>query len=136
MSPVEAFATGIKMESSDQRSFRRWSRNQDEFWATNINRSTHFLRYLAGMAMFVLWTPVESSDQQPRNGAIKRSRTIFTDQDSWSRSQMLLWATCMWLPLAAYITTYATFYILPSSTHTQSTHLYILPLCPLYHLEL
>jgi len=95
MSPVEAFATGIKMESSDQRSFRRWSRNQDEFWATNINRSTHFLRYLAGMAMFVLWTPVESSDQQPRNGAIKRSRTIFINQDSWSLSQTLLQAMCM-----------------------------------------
>jgi len=42
---------------------------------------------------FVLWTPVKSSDQEPRNGAIKQSRTIFTDQDSWSRSQMLLWAT-------------------------------------------
>jgi len=28
-----------------------------------------------------------SSDREPRNGAIKRSRTIFTDQNSWSRSQ-------------------------------------------------
>jgi len=39
------------------------------------------------------------SDQEPRNGAIKRSRTIFTDQDSWSRSQTLLQATCMLLLL-------------------------------------
>ena len=30
---------------------------------------------------------------------IKQSRTIFTDQDSWSQSQMLLQATRMWLPL-------------------------------------
>jgi len=29
--PVEAFATRIKMESSDQRSFRSPSRDQDEF---------------------------------------------------------------------------------------------------------
>jgi len=28
---------------------------------------------------------VQSSDQEPRNGAIKRSRTIFTHQNSWSR---------------------------------------------------
>ena len=50
---------------------------------------------------FVLWTPVKSSDQEPRNGAIKikRSRTIFSDQDSWSRSQTLLQTTHMWLPL-------------------------------------
>jgi len=32
---------------------------------------------------------------------IKRSRTIFTNQNSWSRSQTLLQATCMWLPLVA-----------------------------------
>ena len=51
---------------------------------------------------FVLWTPVKSSDQEPRNGAIKRSRTIFSDQDSWSRSQTLLQATRMWLPLATW----------------------------------
>ena len=30
-SPVEAFATGIKMESSDQHSFWTRSRDQDEF---------------------------------------------------------------------------------------------------------
>ena len=30
---------------------------------------------------------------------IKQSRTIFTDQDSWSQSQMLLQATHMWPPL-------------------------------------
>jgi len=48
---------------------------------------------------FVLWTPVKSSNQEPWNGAITRSRTIFTDRDSWSRSQMLLQATRMWLPL-------------------------------------
>ena len=40
------------MESSDQCSFQSQSRDQDEFWVTNINRSTHFLTYLAGMATF------------------------------------------------------------------------------------
>ena len=49
---------------------------------------------------FVLWTPVKSSDQEPRNGPIKQSRTTFTDQDSWSWSQTLLQATHMRLPLA------------------------------------
>ena len=38
---------------------------------------------------------VSASDQEPWNGAIKRSRTIFTDQNSWSRSQTLLQATCV-----------------------------------------
>ena len=52
---------------------------------------------------FVLWTPIKSSDQEPQNGAIKRSRTIFTDQDSWSWSQTFLWATRMWLPLGRVI---------------------------------
>ena len=47
---VEAFATGIKMESSNQRSF--FGADQDEFWVTNINRSTLFLRYYWGMATF------------------------------------------------------------------------------------
>jgi len=28
------------------------SRDQDEFWATNIKRSTHFLRYHGGVAIF------------------------------------------------------------------------------------
>jgi len=51
---------------------------------------------------FVIWTPVKSSDQEPRNGAIKRSRMTFTNQDSWSRSQMLLQAMRMWLPLVSW----------------------------------
>ena len=43
---------------------------------------------------FVFWTPVKSSDQEPWNGAIKRSRTIFTDQDSWSQDQNgIKWST-------------------------------------------
>ena len=79
--------------------FKSRSRYQDEFWATNINQSTHFLRYLAGVATFCPWTPIVSSDQGPRNGVIKQSRTIFPDQDSWSRLQTLLQATCIWLLL-------------------------------------
>ena len=44
--PVEAFAIGIKMESRSQ------SRDQEEFRATSINQSTHFLRYYGGVATF------------------------------------------------------------------------------------
>ena len=52
-------------------------------------RSTHFLTYLAGVAAFC---PLNSRKikQEPRNGAIKQSRTIFLDEDSWFRSQTLL----------------------------------------------
>jgi len=32
--------------------FRSRSRDQDEFWATNINQSTHFLRYLGDVTTF------------------------------------------------------------------------------------
>jgi len=33
MYPVEAFSTGIKVESSDQPdSFKSWSRDQDKLW--------------------------------------------------------------------------------------------------------
>ena len=75
------------------------SRDQDEFWATNINDQRTFFDTMEAWLRFVLWTPVKSSNQEPRNGAIKQSRTIFIDQDSWSQSQMLLWAKRMWLPL-------------------------------------
>jgi len=67
--------------------------------STSINRSTHFLRYYGCVLRFVLWTPVKSSNREPLNAAIKRSRTIFTDQDSRWRSQTTLQATHMWLPL-------------------------------------
>ena len=42
-SPVEAFATGIKMESSDQRSFLEPIKGSRRFLATNIQQSKHFL---------------------------------------------------------------------------------------------
>ena len=58
-----------------------------------------FLDTTEAWLRFVLWTPIKSGDQKPRNRVIKRSRMIFTDQDSWSRSQMLLQVTHMWLPL-------------------------------------
>jgi len=60
-SPVEAFATGIKKESSVQRSFWSWSRDQDEFWATNVNNQHTFLDTTEAWQCFVLWTPVISS---------------------------------------------------------------------------
>ena len=83
--------------------FWSWSRDQDEFWATNINNQSTFLDTMEAWLRFALWTPVKSSDQEPRNGAIKWSRTIFTDQDSWSRLQTLLRATRMWLPLVGCV---------------------------------
>jgi len=50
MSPVEAFVTRIKMESSNQRS---WSRDQGKLWGTNINQSICFFRYWGGVATFL-----------------------------------------------------------------------------------
>ena len=64
--------------------FRSRSRNQDEFWATNINRSTHFLSYLAGVATIC---PLNSC-------RIKRSRASErSDQaikDDFHRSRFLI----------------------------------------------
>jgi len=79
--PVEVFATGIKMESSDQSSFRSRSRDQDEFWATNINRSTHFLRYLGGVATFC---PLNSR-RIKRSRASERSDQAIKDNFHQSR---------------------------------------------------
>ena len=76
--PVEAFATGIKMESSDQRSF--FGADQDEFWATNINRSTHFLRYYWGVATFC---PLNSRKIK-RSRASERSDQAIKDDFHWS----------------------------------------------------
>jgi len=98
-SPIEAFATGIKMESSDQHSFRRQSRDQDDSEQLKSTDQCTFSDTKESWLRFVLWTPVKSRDQEPQNGAIKWSRTIFSDQDSWSRSQTLLQALHMWLPL-------------------------------------
>ena len=73
------------MESSDQSSFRNRSRDQDEFWATNINWSTHFLRYLGGVATFC---PL-NSHRIKRSRASERSDQVikddFTNQDSCKR---------------------------------------------------
>ena len=70
-------------------------------WLLSTDQRT-FLDTKEAWLRFVLWTPVKSSDQEPRNGAIKWSRTIFTGQDSWSRSQTLLQAMRMWLPLVSW----------------------------------
>ena len=72
------------MESSDQSSFRGRSRDQDEFWATKINRSTHFLRYLAGVATYVL------SFELPWNQVIKSFGTErSSDQGQFSTIKIL-----------------------------------------------
>ena len=59
-----------------------------------------FLDSTEAWLCFVLWIPVKSRNREPRIGAIKQSRTIFTDQDFWSRLQTLLQVMRMWLPLA------------------------------------
>jgi len=59
-----------------------------------------FLDSTEAWLRFVLWIPVKSSDWEPRNGTIKQSRTISTDQDSWSRLQTLLQVMRMWPSLA------------------------------------
>ena len=55
-----------------------------------IKRSTLF--FGADQGIKLNSEQLKSSDQEPRNGAIKWSRTIFTDQDSWSWPQTLLQA--------------------------------------------
>jgi len=94
------FATGIKMESSDQHSLiRRRSRDQDDSEQLKSTDNALFPILKRRGYVFVLWTPAKSRDQEPQNGVIKWSRTIFSDQYSWSRSQTLLQALRMWLPL-------------------------------------
>ena len=73
--PVEAFATGIKWNQAINVLFRSQSRGQDEFWAANINRSTHFLRYLAGVATFC---PLNSR-RIKRSRASERSNQAIKD---------------------------------------------------------
>jgi len=60
MSPVEAFVTRIKMESSDQ--CRSWFRDQDELWATYISWSTQILGRRGNA--FVHWSLAKSSGQK------------------------------------------------------------------------
>lgn len=67
------------------------------WFGTWIDVLTQILR--RSSYVFILWTPLKSSDQEPRDGVIRRSRTIFSKQDSWSQSQMLLQAICKWLLL-------------------------------------
>jgi len=71
------------MESSNQCFFRRRSRDQDEFWVTNINWSMHFLRYLAGRLLLSL-----------NSCRIKRSRTsddqVIKGDFHWSRFLILV----------------------------------------------
>ena len=57
------------------------SRDQDEFWATNINGSTHFLRYYRGVAMFC---PL-NSHKIKRSRALKWSNQTIKDDFYWSR---------------------------------------------------
>jgi len=64
--------------------FRSRSRDQDEFWVTKINRSTHFRRYLAGVATFCPW----NSRRIKRSRASKRSDQAI--KDDFHRSKFLI----------------------------------------------
>ena len=83
MSGVEAFATGIKIESSDQSPFGGWSRNQGDL-QTAKNQQWRMHGYN------LTFDPWKLSDQEPQKGTIKQSSTLFADQKAWSRSQTLL----------------------------------------------
>ena len=48
-------------------------------------------------------------DQEPQNGVIKRSRTIFTNQDLWSWSQTLRSTGDMYVTTPCYVTNYDCF---------------------------
>jgi len=50
---------------------------------------------------YIIITALSLYNQVIESLGTERSRTIFTNQNSWSRLQMLLQATCMWLPLVA-----------------------------------
>ena len=92
MSCVEAFATGIKIESSDQSPLGGQSRDQGDLQTAKNQRS----RTCSSNVTFDPW---KSSDQEPQKGTIKRSSTLFADHKTWSRSQTLLQAAYKWLPL-------------------------------------
>ena len=115
--PVEELAAGIKIDSDQgikMNSERLISTDQCTFSDT-----------WQAWVRFVLWTPVASSDQEPRNGAIKRSRTIFIDQDSWSRSQTLLQATDPLLTMPLVLSSRTQFILTSSSPNPQLSHLFL-----------
>ena len=64
--------------------FKSRSRYQDEFWATNINQSTHFLKYLAGVATFCPF----NSHRIKRSRASERSDQAI--KDDFPRSRFLI----------------------------------------------
>ena len=74
MSCVEAFATGVKIESRDQCPFGGRSRDQGEL-RTSKNQQSRTQRLRD-----VTFAPWKSSDEEPRKGTTKRSSTIFADQ--------------------------------------------------------
>ena len=61
--------------------FRGRSRDQDVFWVTKINWSTHFLRYLAGVATFC---PLNSR-RIKQSRALEQSDQAIKDDFHWSR---------------------------------------------------
>ena len=73
MSRVEAFATRIKIESSDQSPFRGRSRDQGGLQVAKINGSRT-------RGCNLTFDPEKSSDQEPQKGTIKRSSALFPDQ--------------------------------------------------------
>jgi len=88
----ETLWLGSKLNQVIKVLFRRWSRGQNKLWGTKINWSTHQIQRRCGY-IFVLWTPKQSRASEACD------QVILTDQDSWSRLQMLLWVICKWLPL-------------------------------------
>ena len=89
MSHLEAFATGIKIESSDQSLLGGRSRDQGGLWiAKNQQSRTHDCN--------VTFDPWKSHNQESQKGTIKRSSILFKP---WSWSQTLLQEICKWLPL-------------------------------------
>ena len=74
MSRVEAFATGIKIESGDQSPFLGGgSRDQGDLQTAKNQQSR-----MRGCNL--TFDPSKSSDQEPPKGTIKRSSTLFGDQ--------------------------------------------------------
>ena len=92
MSRVEAFATAIKIESSDQSPFGGPIKGSR--WPPNCYKST----IKNALLQSDLW-PLKIKRSRASEGTIKRSSILFADQKIWSRSQTLLQVTYKWLPL-------------------------------------
>ena len=125
MSRVEAFVTRIKIESSDQSPFLR--ADQGIKVTSKLQKSKDQER-VAPIWPFSRQKKFEQS--RGFEGTIKQSSTLFADQKSWSRSQMLQQATVTTLAPLNIACVQETvnniyLYLYETWTHTEYGHIYL-----------